>query len=439
MSRRQHLTRRGFLKKTTGLALGTIAFPYVVPSSALGKAGTVAPSNRITAGMVGWGMQGPGNTAAFLSEKDCQVVAMCDLDEGPLEDAVQTINKRNDNQDCKPYHDFREMFARKDIDMVMLAVPDHWHAILAIAAAKAGKDIFGEKPLAHSYAEQQAICRAVKQYGRVWQTGSWQRSQRNFRFACELVRNGYIGEIKEVHVGLPSGHNDFSGRASETTFTDPPKELDYNFWLGPAPYAPYCPARVHMNWRWNMDYGGGQLLDWIGHHLDIAHWGLDFDSTGPVEVEAQGDFPTEGIYNSPTRYRVYTKYANGIKITMAGGHRDIRSGTKWFGDDGWIHVDRGFLDASNKKLLNETIKPSQINLFRSPGHQRNFLDCIKSRAKTLTPVETAHRSAAPGHLAYISMYLGRKIDFDPDKEQILNDPRASQLMAAAPMRSPWHL
>ncbi|MHC5074699.1 MAG: Gfo/Idh/MocA family protein, partial [Planctomycetota bacterium] len=275
MNKKQRFTRRGFLKKTTGLALGTIAFPYVVPSSALGKAGTVAPSNRITAGMVGWGMQGPGNTAAFLSEKDCQVVAMCDLDEGPLADAVRTINKRNGNQDCTAYHDFREMFAREDIDMVMLAVPDHWHAILAIAAAKAGKDIFGEKPLAHTYAEQQAICRAVKQYGRVWQTGSWQRSERNFRFACELVRNGYIGEIKEVHVGLPAGHNDFSGRASETTFQDPPKELDYNFWLGPAPYAPYCPARVHMNWRWNMDYGGGQLLDWIGHHLDIAHWGLD--------------------------------------------------------------------------------------------------------------------------------------------------------------------
>ncbi|MHC4256601.1 MAG: Gfo/Idh/MocA family protein [Planctomycetota bacterium] len=168
MSRRQHLTRRGFLKKTTGLALGTIAFPYVVPSSALGKAGTVAPSNRITAGMVGWGMQGPGNTAAFLSEKDCQVVAMCDLDEGPLEDAVQTINKRNDNQDCKPYHDFREMFARKDIDMVMLAVPDHWHAILAIAAAKAGKDIFGEKPLLAALTEEFSFCLRVGSQWLYW-------------------------------------------------------------------------------------------------------------------------------------------------------------------------------------------------------------------------------------------------------------------------------
>ena len=434
----KNINRRQFLKRATGTAIGAVSFPYVIASSALGKDGSIAPSNRITAGMVGWGMQGPANTETFLSEEDCQVVAMCDLDEGPLDRGVRRINKRNGNKDCKAYHDFRDMFAREDIDVVMLAVPDHWHAIVAIAAARAGKDIYGEKPLAHSYVEQQAICQAVKRYGRVWQTGSWQRSQRNFRFACELVRNGYVGNIKEVHVGLPEGHEDFSGRASETTFTKPPQGLDYDFWLGPAPYAPYCPARVHMNWRWNLDYGGGQLLDWIGHHLDIAHWGLGLDYTGPVEVEAQGDFPTEGIYNSPTSYRVYTKYANGIKITISGGHRDIRGGTKWIGDEGWIQVDRGFLNASNKKLLDEKIKPSQIHLFRSPGHTRNFLDCVKSRATTLAPVEVAHRSAAPGHLAYISMNLGRKIYFDPDKEQILNDMRAAQLMAAAPMRSPWH-
>jgi predicted dehydrogenase len=178
------------LKKAGGVTIGAIGFPYFVQSSALGKSGAIAPSNRITAGMVGWGMQGPPNTESFLNEKDCQVVAMCDLDEGPLTEGVRTINEHNGNQDCKVYHDSREMFARKDIDVVMLAVPDHWHAILSIAAARAGKDIYGEKPLAHSYVEQQAICRAVKQYGRVWQTGSWQRSQRNFR--TKILAAGHL-------------------------------------------------------------------------------------------------------------------------------------------------------------------------------------------------------------------------------------------------------
>ncbi len=435
------LSRRQFIKRAAGTtAAAAIGFPTIIPSSALGKAGTVAPSNRITVATVGWGMQGPPNTDNFLNEKDCRVIAVCDIDEGPKQQAKNTIDEFYGNKDCKAYHDYKELFARKDLDAVMLAVPDHWHGVMSVAALKAGKDVYGEKPLAHSYEEQQAIVSAVKRYGRVWQMGSWQRSQRHFRIACEAVSSGAIGNVHTIEVGLPKDHDDFSGMAKQTKFTEPPKTFDYETWLGPAPYAPYCPARTHMNWRWIMDYGGGQLLDWIGHHLDIAHWGMGMDYMGPTEVEAEVNkwtYVDSGIYNSPLRYFVHTKYPNGVKIKLASNNY-LKQGTKWIGDEGWIHVDRGGFEASDPKIFKKT-KLNESALFNSPGHMRDFLDCIKTRGTTLCPAEVGHRSAAPGHLAYISMNLGRKIHFDPVKEEILNDPQAAKLMKAPAMRGNYSL
>ncbi len=218
--------------------------------------------------------------------------------------AQDMVNKKYGNSACATYHDFRELFLRKDLDAVSIAVPDHWHAILAISALRAGLDVYGEKPLTHNLREGRALCDAARRYGRVWQTGSWQRSVENFHQACELVRNGRIGKVKKIEVGLPSGHYDFAGTFGQEALAPRRPNLDYEFWVGPAPWWPYCKARVHMNWRWNMDFGGGQYMDWIGHHLDIAHWGMGWDETGPVEIEAKGEFPTSGIYNSPTRYYV---------------------------------------------------------------------------------------------------------------------------------------
>ena len=217
-------------------------------------------------------------------------------------DARDIVNRTYGNRDCAVHHDFRELCRRRDIDAVSIAVPDHWHALLSISFARAGFDIYGEKPLSHTFAEGRAICEAVRRYGRVWQTGSWQRSVANFHRAAELVRNGRIGKVLRVEVGLPEGHYDFAGTFGQEALVPAPPELDYDFWVGPAPFVPYCKARVHMNWRWNMDFGGGQLMDWVGHHVDIAHWGLGFDETGPVEIEGVGEFPTRGIYNSPSRY-----------------------------------------------------------------------------------------------------------------------------------------
>lgn len=435
---KSRISRRQFIAATAA----AIAAPTIIPASALGKAGRPSPSGRITMGMVGWGMMGPGNTSGLMKEKDCQVVAACDLDKRYLDPMVATINKHYGNSDCKAYHDYREMMARDDIDAVMLAVPDHWHALTSIEAAKQKKDIYGEKPLARTIAEQQAIVKAVKKHDRVWQTGSWQRSRDNFHKAAEIVRNGLIGKVTRVEVGLPSGHNDFKKTGEKTQVTKPPPELDYDFWIGPAEMMPYIEARLHMNWRWHYNTGGGQLLDWMGHHGDIAHWGLDFDNTGPMEVEGEGEFPPkDAVWNTCTKYRVTCKYPQEVTMVIAGGHKDIRGGTKWIGTDGWVSVDRGGFDASNPewkemKQLPDDVR--KVKLTESRNHYRNFLDCVKSREKTITPVEVAHRSLVPGHLGLIAMMVGRKIKWDARKERIIDDKEASKLLTRE-YRSPWKL
>jgi predicted dehydrogenase len=437
MSKNNDVSRRKFIKNTVKLSAGALVFPSIIPASALGKNGAVAPSNRVVLGCIGMGGMGTGNMRGFLELDDVRVVAVCDVDANHLTNAKKTVDGKYQNKDCKTYHDFRDLIARNDIDAISLATPDHWHAIVAISAAESGKDIYGEKPLSHSLAEGRAMCDAVKRYNRIWQTGSWQRSVANFRFACELVQNGRIGKVHTAHVGLPSG---FSGRGSPEDFIiqDPPEELDYNFWVGPSPYASYFPARTHWNWRWQLDFGGGQLLDWVGHHVDIAHWGLGMDYDGPVEIEGTGEYPKDGPWDGASKYRVNTKYKNGIKMIIAGGYDDIKMGAKWIGEDGWVWVRRGAIDAHPKSLLKEKFGPNDVRLYYSTNHHRNFIDCVKSRKETITPCEIAHRSQSPGHLGQIAMLLGRKIRFNPKTEEILNDLTATQMLST-PMRSPWHI
>jgi len=432
------MNRRQFLKLSTAAAVGAFGFPQIVPASALGKSGAVAPSNRIVMAGIGFGMMGIPNMEAFLEKDEVQWVAVCDLDENHLEKARDIVNQRYGNKDCAVYRDFRELCQRTDIDAVSIAVPDHWHAIPVIACARAGFDIYGEKPLSHDLSEGRAMCEAVKRYGRIWQTGSWQRSVSNFHHACELVRNGRIGKILKVEVGLPQGHYDFAKTAHLNTYGSPPKELDYDFWLGPAPYSQYCTARIHMNWRWIMDFGGGQLMDWVGHHVDIAHWGMGFDYTGPVEIQGWGEFPRRGIWDSPKRYHLKAKYADGTPMNIAGGFDEIRGGTKWIGEHGWVWVNREAQETHPPALWNEFIGPDENRLYKSRDHYQNFLDCVKSREKTITPIEVAHRAASVGHLGVIAIELGRKIRWDPKTETILDDPEAARLLGRA-YRSPWQL
>ena len=430
-------SRRRFLKRSAAAALSA---PWIVPASVLGKGGSIAPSNRITLGCIGVGRMGSGNMNSFIGEKDCRVVAVCDVDQKHLHTARDKVNNRYGNNDCVAYRDFRDLLARRDIDAISLATPDHWHAIPAITAAKSGKDIYGEKPLSHSLAEGRAMVDAVTRYGRIWQTGSWQRSFGNFRFACELVRNGHIGKIHTVEVGLPAGRTDPSKTELSTNVTSPPPHLDYEFWVGPAPWNPYIAARCHRFWRWHLDYGGGDLLDWIGHHNDIAHWGLDLDHTGPIEVEGTGEFLHTKIWCHAHQYKVTSRYRSGVTIHMG---TSFTMGTKWIGDDGWVFVGRGnMLRAEPNGLLQERIGPNEIHLDPTGpnrrSHQGNFLECVKSRRPTRTPAEVAHRSASPGHLGLIAMKLGRKIRWNPDTEQIIGDDTAANLLANA-HRSPWRL
>jgi predicted dehydrogenase len=458
------ISRRRFL----AAAGAAITFPTIVPISALGGEGKPAASERITMGVVGWGMQGPGDTKGFLALPDCQVIAACDLNKDALNSALQTINAKYGNNDCAAYHDYREMMDRRDIDSVMLAVPDQWHALVATEAANHKKDIYGEKPLARTIVEQQAIVYAVEKNHCIWQTGSWQRSVDNFHKAAEIVRNGLIGTVKHVEVGLPAGHHDFAGTAPallkklgapannpeflatvvsgtpdwDKAVTEPPADLDYDMWIGPSKMEPFIEARVNKNWRWNYNTGGGQLLDWVGHHVDIAHWGLDFDRSGPSEVEGHGDFPpANAIWNTSGKYRIELQYPKNITMTIAGGYDEIRSGTKWIGTDGWVWVDRGAFDASNQEWrdyhqLPESLR--KVKLYESSNHQRNFIDCVKSRQPTICPVETGHHSLIPGHLGLISMLVGRKLKWDVASERILHDPEATRLMTR-PYRAPWKI
>jgi predicted dehydrogenase len=463
-------TRRRFLT-----AAGAGAASVVLPRTTWARAGRVPASERITIGVIGWGMMGPANTKAFLGENDCQVVAACDLDKNHLQTAVDTINGKYGNTDCKAYRDYRELLARDDIDAVMIAIPDQWHAIVATEAANRKKDIYGEKPLARTIAEQQAIVKAVQQNNVIWQTGSWQRSLPEFRKAAEIVRSGLIGTVTHVEVGLPGGHHDFPGTvpallkklaslpdkitspaqivpgtpAWDLAVTQPPDDFDFDRWLGPSKMEPYIEQRVSQNWRWNYNTGGGQLLDWIGHHGDIAHWGLGFDLCGPSEVEGFGVFPPENaVWNTATKYIVnclyrkeVTRYPVDVRLTIAGGTNAIPMGTKWVGTDGWVWVDRSGFDGSNPEWGKTESLPDNLRkvaLYESKEHRRNFLDSVRSRKPTITPVEVAHHSAIPGHLGLISMLVGRKIHWDVAQEKIVNDPGASELLSR-PYRSPWKL
>lgn len=436
MNEKIPLSRRRFLK-VAAAAGAAAAFPSVIPSSVLGRNGHIAPSNRIVVGFIGVGSQGRGNMHGFLDKKEVQVIAVCDVDRNHLDTAKRMVDEKYGNKDCEAYRDFRELIGRGGLDAVSLALPDQWHAIPAIEAARSGLDIYGEKPLARSVRESRAICYAVHRYGRIWQTGSWQRSQSHFRHACEVVRNGRVGKVYLVEVGLPTGPT-----CGLKPAVPVPEGLDWDFWLGPAPWRPYCEFggnRCHWDWRWIMDFSGGQLTDWAGHHVDIAHWGLGLDRTGPVEVEGNAVYPEEGLYDAPTEYKFTCTYKSGLTMIVGNDRQIGFMGTKWHGEDGWIWVDRSGSDASDKNLLKpETIGPGDIRLYESHDHIQNFLDCVQSRQETVTPVETACRSISVGHLGEISMLLGRKIRWDPLKEEILGDPGASALLGRS-YRKPWAL
>jgi predicted dehydrogenase len=439
------LTRRVFLKAAAAAA----AAPYIVPAVARGADGATAPSNRIAMGCIGLGGRGTVDMREFLGIDDVQVVALADADAGSdrYEDAwVRGLNPAKEVVE-KHYagraaagefkgvfatQDFRQVLARDDVDAVCIATPDHWHAGIAVAAAKAGKDIYCEKPLCLTVSDGRAMVEAVARYGRVFQCGSQRRSAAKCRQSCELVRNGRIGKLQTVRVGLPGGFW-IRKNAKKTFDTEPvPEGFDYEMWLGPAPHAPYTYNRCHWNFRWNLDYSGGQVTDWGAHFIDMAHWGMGAEDTGPVEVEGKGTFPPRtDLWNTATGFEFTCTYANGVKMIVSnkGG------GVRFEGTDGWVALEG---DTEPKNLRSTVIGPGEIHLYESKSQHGNFIECVRSRKPTAAPVAVAHRSITPAHLANIAMLLGRKIRWDPERETIPDDPQAAAMLAR-PYRAPWRL
>jgi predicted dehydrogenase len=423
------ITRRSFLKSTAVVA----AVPYVVPSSVLGADGAVAPSNKITVGFIGTGDHGVGrNLRMYLSQPDARAVAVCDVDSNRMRGAKQLVDEKYGNTDCAMAKDFREILDRKDIDAVMISTPDHWHTLMSVMAVKAGKDVQCEKPTL-TIDEGKILVKTVRRYSKVFQTSTEDRSERIYHRMAELVRNGRIGKLHTIKVKLPQQPN---GPGDPTPKPVPP-ELDWDMWLGPAPFGPYCPDRVHFNFRWVWDTSGGILCDWGTHLFDTAQWANDTERTGPVAVEGKGTWWSGGIYNTPKEYHVEYTYANGVKMICDHGGTSIR----FEGSDGWIESPSWLAEitASDPKILESKIGPSEIRLYTNPaGEHRDFLDCVKTRKDPYFPVDIGHRVATICHLGNIALKLGRKLNWDPKEEKFVNDAEADAMLSR-PMRSPWKL
>ena len=430
-------------------------FAHTTAALALGRSASAAPppSDQITLGVIGTGNQGTNDLRGFLSDERVRIVAVCDVNKQspgywsgaiggrePARDYVEWNYAREKRsgvyKGCAMYEDFREVIARKDIDALLIALPDHWHSIPVIEAARAGKDIYGEKPLALTIAEGRAMADAVKANNRIFQCGSQQRSDVRFRTACEIVRNGRIGKLHTVRCGLPGGTPDF-GRTGDRADPEPiPEGFNYQRWLGPAPEAPYSPARCHVNFRWNLDYSGGQITDWGGHHPDIAQWGMGTTLTGPVAIKnGKATWAKHKIWNTATDFYFEAVYENGVTLIV---NSKERGGVRFEGSDGWVWVDRGAWEASVPSLLKYEPGDNEIRLYRSANHMRNFIDCVKSRQQPIAPIEEAHRSITIAHLGNISLRLGRDLTWDPKTERFTND-EAANAMLSRPMRGAWKI
>ena len=451
------LTRRGFLGTAAAGAAAAMGLPAIVPSSVLGAE---APSNRVTMGCIGVGGMGTRNLRAFLNRDDVHILAACDPVRESNEyghwfrtgwngawfgresarkivDAHYAGKTRSGRyRACTTHVDFREVLARDDIDAVTVVTPDHWHAVISIAAAKAGKDIYCEKPLTLTIAEGRAMIRAVRRYGVVLQTGSHRRSEAKSRFMCELIRNGRIGRIKHIEVRVGPNHRTAPAGAWEPMPV--PDWLDYDMWLGPAPLAGYHKDRCLYKFRFLWDYSGGNLTNLGAHALDLLQWALGTDATGPVEIEDQGGkFPSDGLFDVATDVRFRARYADGTEFVCRTGTPDTY--LRFDGTRGWISYAAGVgCQAGPASLLRETIGPNEIHLYRSPGHYQNFIECVKNRTEPAAPVEVGHRSASLCHLGNIAMLLRRKLTWDPAAERFVGDDQANRLLTR-PLRGPWRL
>lgn len=451
----ENLTRRDFIKAGSATA-AAFGFPAIVPSSVFGAG---APSNRITMGCIGVGGMGTNNMRAFMANDDVQILAVCDPVTGSrdyghwfkegwkgdylgreparliVEDYYSEQKGMGSYKGCGAYNDFRELIARDDIDAVTVVTPDHWHAPISIAAARAGKDIYCEKPLTLTIGEGIDMVKAVRRHGVILQTGSHERSNRDARFCCELVRNGYIGELKKIVVNVGPLHR--KGPPSDWKPMPIPEGFDYEMWLGPAPWAPYHEDRCLYKFRFIADYSGGNVTNFGAHSIDLAQWGNNTDLTGPVEVEdTGGKFLTDGLFDVAYDVHFRCRYANGVILECQTAKPDVN--VRFEGTEGWTEYGYGGFHTHPESLKQVKLGPNDVHLYESRDHHRNFLDCIKTRREPAAPVEQGHRSATVCHLGNIAMKLKAKLEWDPVKERFTNNERANRLIYK-PLRAPWHL
>ena len=430
----KNFSRRSFLKHAAGAAAAA-AVPAFIPSSVLGRQ-AVPPNNRINLAVIGVGKQGGGHVWGFLHKEEVQVVAVCDVDARKLEKARQDAERFYAEKTGVPSfggvgatRDFREVLERKDVDAVLIATPDHWHVPMSMLAARSGKDIYCEKPLSLTIAEARDLIPEIRRTGRVFQTGSQQRSNDKFRLACELVRNGCIGDVTHVRISIRTGFANHPVFCDLPAFPTPP-ELDWDLWLGPAPVRPYHPgiAPPFMSdewggWRNYTDYSGGGMADWGAHHFDIAQWGLGMDGSGPVEI-----LPPNGKDVPLLTYR----YANGVPMTVDFDSNFIR----FTGTRGEIEVNRQHLKTRPDSLTRIKFGQDAVRLYPSDDHQSDWLACVRNRRRPICDVENGSSSVTVCHLGNIAVRLRRPVKWDPDAGIFPDDPEANRLLSR-PMRSPW--
>jgi predicted dehydrogenase len=461
-SNRREISRRKALQVAAGGIGGSTllatGFPAIVPASVFGA---TAPSNRINVGAIGNGRISRAHDMPGVWKFDqARIMAVCDLDSRRVEDAKTLVNGYYSKKTGKPYDgvrgysDYKELLASKDVDAVLVSTPDHWHAIIAIAAVQANKDVYLQKPASLTIAEGRVLSNAVHASGRIFQIGSQQRSAAQFRYAAELVRNGRIGQLKTVYVGLPG---DPAG--DDEPEMPVPKNLNYEKWLGSTPWVYYTEKRVHPQdgysrpgWLRCEQFGAGMITGWGAHHIDSAHWGMDAEYTGPVEISGTAEFPKKGLWDVHGPFRTEGVYADGVRMIVSG---EFPNGIKFEGSEGWIFVSRGneavttsdpvaklkdaqALSASDPKIITSVIGPDEIHLYESKDQHGNWLDCIRSRQQPIAPVEVAHRACSTCLLHHIAMKTKRKLYWDPRTERFKNDDEANAMLSR-PQRWPYSI
>jgi predicted dehydrogenase len=429
------MPRRGFLK-----AAAALGAPLVLPASVLGRGGSVPPSERIAVGVIGVGGRGAGHADALMGMADVRLVAVCDAFRSKAESVCNRVNAHYgdaagaEGAVCAAYQDFRELLARPDVDAVFIAAPENWHAAMSIAAMNQGKDVYCEKALSLTVAEGRAMCATVRRTGRIFQAGTQQRSDRNFRFACELARNGYLGRLHTVWVGVPGGR-----ALPVLPLTPPPADLDYELWLGPAQAMPYRNGLASFNWYFVSDYCAGWIQSWGVHHVDIALWGAPALAATTLEVEGTATFPEEGTADTSVTWQTRLRAPEGIVLDFCS--EDVAKhghGCRFAGDKGWVHVVRGGIVAEPASLLGVTLTPGDVRLRRSDHHHADFLNGVRTRREPVATVESCHLATTATLIADIATRAGRRLTWDWEHERFLHDDPCNRLLSRA-LRTPWQV